>query len=125
MTMEHVTGIGGLFFRAQNPETLSAWYEEMLGISRAPRDHNTAPWIQQSGATVFAPFPSNTEYFGNPSQGWMINFRVANLDRMITQLRAKGIEVTLDPEISPNGRFARLNDLEGNPIELWEPKANS
>ena len=56
---------------------------------------------------------------------WMINFRVANLDRMITQLRAKGIEVTLDPEIYPNGRFARLNDPEGNPIELWEPKADS
>jgi glyoxylase I family protein len=55
----------------------------------------------------------------------MINFRVANLDRMITQLRAKGIEVTLDPKIYPNGRFARLNDPEGNPIELWEPKADS
>jgi glyoxylase I family protein len=53
----------------------------------------------------------------------MINFRVANLDRMITRLRAKGIEVTLNPEVYPNGRFARLNDPEGNPIELWEPKA--
>src|SRR4029077_17833047 len=62
------------------------------------------PWIQQAGATVFAPFPSDTEYFGNPNQAWMINFRVANLDRMIAQLRAKGIEVTLDPEIYPNGR---------------------
>jgi predicted enzyme related to lactoylglutathione lyase len=118
--MEHVTGIGGVFFRAKNPETLSAWYEEMFGISRAPRDYNTAPWIQQAGATVFAPFPSDTEYFGNPGQAWMINFRVANLDRMITQLRAKGIEVTLDPEIYPNGRFALLSDPEGNPIELWE-----
>jgi len=104
--MEHVTGIGGVFFRAKNPEILSAWYEEMFGISRAPRDYNTAPWIQQAGATVFAPFPSDTEYFGNPGQAWMINFRVANLDRMITQLRANGIEVTLDPEIYPNGRFA-------------------
>jgi len=55
----------------------------------------------------------------------MINFRVANLDRMIAQLRARGIEVTLDPEIYPNGRFARLSDPEGNPIELWEPKAGS
>ena len=123
--MEHVTGIGGVFFRAKNPETLSAWYEEMFGISRAPRDYNTAPWIQQAGATVFAPFPSDTEYFGNPGQAWMINFRVANLDRMITRLRAKGIEVTLDPEIYPNGRFARLNDPEGNPIELWEPKVSA
>ena len=53
----------------------------------------------------------------------MINFRVANLDRMITQLRAKGIEVKLDPEIYPNGRFARLKDPEGNSIELWEPQS--
>ena len=68
----------------------------------------------------FAPFPSDTDYFGNPSQAWMINFRVANLDRMVAQLRAKGIEVTLDPEIYPNGRFARLSDPEGNPIEFWE-----
>jgi predicted enzyme related to lactoylglutathione lyase len=53
------------------------------------------------------------------------NFRVANLDRMIAQLRAKGVAVALDPEIYANGRFARLSDLEGNPIELWEPKADS
>jgi glyoxylase I family protein len=97
----------------------------MFGISRAPRDYNTAPWMQQAGATVFAPFPSNTAYFGNPSQAWMINFRVANLDRMIAQLRARGIDVALDPEIYPNGRFARLSDPEGNPIELWEPKVSA
>jgi len=110
ITMEHVTGIGGVFFRAKNPETLSAWSEDTFGVSRTPRDYNTAPSIQQAGATVFAPFPSDTDYFGNPSQEWMINFRVANLDRMMAQLRAKGIEATLDPEIYPNGRFARLND---------------
>ena len=81
--------------------------------------------MQQAGATVFAPFPRDTDYFGNPSQAWMINFRVANLDRMIAQLRAKGIAVALDPEIYPNGRFARLSDPEGNPIELWEPEADS
>ena len=120
--MERVTGIGGVFFRAKDPETLSAWYDDTFGVSRAPRDYSTAPWMQQAGATVFAPFPSETDYFGNPSQAWMINFRVANLDRMIAQLRAKGIEVALDPEIYPNGRFARLSDPEGNPIELWEPK---
>ena len=108
-----------------DPETLSAWYEDTFGVSRAPRDYSAAPWKQQAGATVFAPFPSDTDYFGNSSQAWMINFRVANLDRMIAQLRARGIEVTLDPEIYPNGRFARLSDPEGNPIELWEPKAGS
>src|SRR6266481_7293729 len=109
--MEQVTGIGGVFFRTKNPETLPAWYEEMFGISRAPRYYNPAPWMQQAGVTVFAPFPSNTDYFGNPSQAWMINFRVANLDRMIAQLRSRGIEVA----VYPNGRVARLNDPEGNP----------
>jgi glyoxylase I family protein len=90
-----------------------------------PRDYTTAPWTQQAGATVFAPFPSDTNYFGNTSQAWMINFRVANLDRMIAQLRARGIELTLDPEVYLNGRFARLSDPERNPIELWEPKDDS
>jgi len=74
-----------------------------------------------AGQTVFAPFPIDTDYFGNP-QAWMINFRVVNLDRMIAQLQAKGVEVKVDPESYPNGRFARLHDPEGNPIELWEPK---
>ena len=123
--MERVTGIGGVFFRAKDPEGLSTWYEDTFGISRAPRDYSMAPWMQQAGATVFTPFPSDTDYFGNPSQAWMINLRVAKLDRMIAQLRAKGIAVTLDPETYPNGRFARLSDPEGNPIELWEPEADS
>ena len=122
--MERVTGIGGVFFRAKDLDTLSAWYEDTFGISGAPRGYSAAPWMQQAGATVFAPFPSDTDYFGNPSQAWMINFRVANLDRMIAQLRAKEIEVTVDSEIYPNGRFARLSDPEGNPIELWEPKVD-
>ena len=61
--------------------------------------------MQQAWATVFAPFPSDTDYFGNPSQAWMISFLVANLDRMIAQLRAKGIAVALDLEIYPNGRL--------------------
>ena len=52
----------------------------------------------------------------------MINFRVVNLDRIIAQLQAKGVEVKVDPESYPNGRFARLHDPEGNPIELWKPK---
>ncbi|PYK58737.1 MAG: glyoxalase [Verrucomicrobia bacterium] len=106
--------MGGVFFRARDPDTLSAWYNDMFGVSRVPRDYSTAPWMQQAGATVFAPFPSDTDYFGNPGRAWMINFRVAILDRMVAQLRAKGIEVTVDPEIYPNGRFVRLSDSDGN-----------
>jgi predicted enzyme related to lactoylglutathione lyase len=52
---------------------------------------------------------------------WMINFRVRDLEKLTNQLRAEGIEVDLDPEVYPNGRFARLSDPEGNPIQLWQP----
>lgn len=119
---ETVTGIGGLFFRAENPGALAEWYEEHLGVSLVPTNYKQKPWTQESGPTVFAPFDEGTEYFGNPLKVWMVNFRVRNLDVMVTQLRAAGIEVEVDPQQYPNGRFARLYDPEGNPIELWEPK---
>ena len=66
-------------------------------------------------------FPGDTAYFGRPEQSWMINFRVRSLDAMVAQLRAAGLDVTVDPESYPNGRCARLYDPEGNPVELWEP----
>ena len=122
---EKVSGIGGLFFRAEDPGALAKWYEEYLGISLTPTSYDTQPWQQQAGPTVFAPFHEKTDYFGNPEKRWMVNFRVNNLDAMVKQLRAADIEVKVDPELYPNGRFARLYDPEGNPIELWEPKSPS
>ena len=119
--MQQVTGIGGVFFRAKDPDALAQWYHEHLGIDPVPTDYGARPWAQESGPTAFAPFPRDTTHFGNASQSWMINFRVRDLDAMITQLRRANIEVTPDPETYPNGRFARLHDPEGNPIELWEP----
>ncbi len=119
--MEKVTGIGGLFFRARDPAALAAWYEEHLGVSRVPTDYDTPPWMQDAGPTVFAPFSENTDYFGRPEQAWMVNFRVDDLDAMAAQLEAAGIKVERDLEEYPNGRFARVYDPEGNPIELWEP----
>jgi glyoxylase I family protein len=86
-----------------------------------PENYDDPPWQQQAGPTALAPFPENTKYFGDGGRQWMVNFRVANLDAMMAQLRAAGISVELDPEAYPNGRFARLYDPEGNPIELWEP----
>jgi catechol 2,3-dioxygenase-like lactoylglutathione lyase family enzyme len=120
--MQHVTGIGGLFFRAKDPTVLGQWYQENLGIDPVPSDYDHKPWSQEAGPTAFAPFPQDSEYFGNAGKNWMINFRVKNLEAMVEQLRAAGIDVSLDPETYPNGRFARLHDPEGNPIELWEPK---
>jgi glyoxylase I family protein len=120
--MERVTGVGGIFFRSKDPSTLGQWYKEQLGIDPVPGDHSQKPWSQEAGPTVFAPFPHDTEYFGDAGKQWMLNLRVQNLDAMVMQLQASKIEVTVDPEIYPNGRFARLHDPEGNPIELWEPK---
>lgn len=120
--MEKVTGIGGVFFKAQDSEALSEWYEKNLGVSPVPKNYDQAPWAQQSGPTVFAPFEMETDYFGSESQKWMINFRVNDLSALVSQLRDAGIEVVVDSEDYPNGKFARLHDPEGNPIELWEPK---
>ena len=119
--MHRVTGIGGLFFRAKNPEAMAQWYEEHLGIDLVPSDYSQKPWSQEAGPTAFAPFPADSEYFGDAAKQWMVNFRVSELDGMVGQLRAAGITVTVDQEKYPNGRFARLHDPEGNPIELWEP----
>ena len=119
---QKVTGIGGLFFRADDPAKLAQWYADHLGIDPVPTTYETQPWQQQAGGTVFAPFAKANTYFGDASKQWMINFRVDNLDAMVQQLRGAGIEVTVDPELYPNGRFARLTDPEGNPIQLWEPK---
>ena len=119
--MQQVTGIGGLFFRAKNPTAVAEWYKENLGVELMPADYTQKPWSQAAGPTVFAPFPQDSDYFGDAARQWMINFRVSNLDAMVEQLRGAGVDVTVDPERYPNGRFARLCDLEGNPIELWEP----
>jgi len=118
---ERVSGIGGLFFRSHNPRELADWYQQNLGVDPVPTDYKQHGWEQAAGPTAFAPFPNNSGYFGNPQQAWMINFRVRNLDAMVAQLRASDIAVKVDTESYPNGRFARLHDPEGNPIELWEP----
>lgn len=116
----HVTGIGGLFFRGANPGELAAWYEKHFQINPPPQNYDQTPWRQDEGYTVFGAFEQDTEYFGNAAKQWMINFRVRDLDGLVRALRDEGIEVS-DPESHQEGRFARLVDPEGNPIELWEP----
>lgn len=119
--MEKVSGIGGIFFRAEKPTMLAEWYEQNLGVSRVPQTYDQLPWVQEAGPTVLAPFEENTDYFGRAGQSWMINFRVKDLQAIVDQLRAAGIDVTMDDKENPIGKFARLADPEGNPIELWEP----
>ena len=118
---QRVAGIGGVFFRARDPERLARFYEEYLGMPGPPGNWGDPVWEQRAGPTVFAPFAEDTEYFGRPEQRWMLNLRVDDLDAFVAQLRSEDVEVEVDPEEYPNGRFARLHDPEGNPIELWEP----
>jgi len=119
--MERVEGIGGFFFRAKDPKKLAVWYEANLGVTGVPTSYDTKPWRTTAGTTAFAPFKEDTSYFGDRRLQWMINFRVRDLDKMAAQLRGRGIAVEVDSEVYPNGRFARLSDPEGNPIQLWQP----
>ncbi|MEM0984952.1 MAG: VOC family protein [Pseudomonadota bacterium] len=122
-TKGRVTGIGGIFFRSRDPAALAEWYQTMLGVPAAPKTYEEAPWRTEGGTTVFAPFPMDTAYFGDPSTGWMINFRVDDLGAVVDRLRSTGqtVEYEGDGQPFPNGRFAKLHDPEGNAIQLWEP----
>jgi len=113
-----VTGIGGVFFRARDPEALSAWYRTHFGITT----YDEAVWQQQAGPTVFMPFAADTDYFAADKQ-FMINLRVDDLDTLLADLRRAGVEVVTDPswDSPETGRFARVHDPEKNAIELWEP----
>ena len=119
--MGRVTGIGGFFFRARDPEALAIWYEERLGVKPSPRTYGEEPWRQDEGVTVFAPFPLDSDMIGPPAHTWMINFRVDDLDAVVEQLRSAGETVDVDPERYPMGRFAEVRDPEGNGIQLWQP----
>ena len=113
-----VTGVGGIFFRAKDPQALAAWYAEHLGVGGG--EYGT--WDQEAGQTLFTPFDANTDYFPSEKQ-WMLNFRVKGLDALKASLESKGIEVITNPEWDAPGvgRFARITDPEGNQLELWEP----
>jgi predicted enzyme related to lactoylglutathione lyase len=116
--MERVLGIGGYFVRAADPAALHEWYRECLGLDT---DENGL-WRQDGGMTVFATFESDTDYFGSRSQPTMLNFRVRDLDAMLSQLRAKGAAVADDvQEMEGVGRFGWVTDPEGTRIELWQP----
>lgn len=121
MLVQKVLGMGGFFFRSKTPRILKQWYQDHLGVTLGAETYEELGWRQQGGITVFEPFSEDTSYFGDPAQSWMLNFRVADLDAMVAQLREAGIEVDQDGTSYPNGFFARLADPEGNPIQLWQP----
>jgi len=129
--MQKVTGIGGVFFKAKDPEATSRWYADNLGIPvQAWGDcrgatfewrHKEAP--DRPGVTVWSIFPESTDYFGQDGPHLMINYRVEDLDAMLAQLREAGAEPVGEIVEEFNGRFGWVRDPDGRRIELWEPAA--
>jgi len=122
---EQVTGIGGVFFKAKDPKGITAWYRTNLGV-QSQGGYADFTWRdkdrpEEIGHTAWRIFPTNTTYFGQSSSPLMINYRVANLDRMLEQLRRNGVEIE-KVENYDYGRWAWITDPEGNRLELWEPK---
>ena len=124
-----VLGIGGFFFRAADPDALTAWYRDHLGVGNGCSAEGAGEpeewsWQVRGGPLVFAPFQADTDYLPTGKQ-WMLNLRVAGLDALLDRLRAANIAIITDPAWnSPEiGHFARIHDPEGNAIELWEPPA--
>ena len=132
LPVERVTGIGGVFFKAKDPKALTRWYRENLGVNVGVDVRSADPafeWRErddpsQLASTIWAIFPDTTTYFLPSTAPFMLNYRVRSLDRMIAQLRVRGIQV--EPRITEEaaGRFAWVMDPEGNRIELWEPRPN-
>ena len=123
--MARVTGIGGVFLRARDPKTLTAWYVKYLGLPAGPYG-TTFQWTDEvpagTGMTTWNAFPADTDYFGEPrTQAVMINYRVDDLDGLLADLAAAGIALDPKREDASYGRFAWINDPEGNRIELWQP----
>jgi predicted enzyme related to lactoylglutathione lyase len=124
--MKRVTGIGGIFFKSNDPQRLRDWYREHLGIESEGDSGASFHWREaddpeQKGLTVWSAFPAETSYFDPSKAPFMINYRVADLDWLLQQLRAEGVEVDPRVEEYEYGRFAWVMDPEGNRIELWEP----
>jgi predicted enzyme related to lactoylglutathione lyase len=123
--MKKVTGIGGIFFKAKDPDKLREWYRQHLGIESESWGfafHWADDPQQDGGTTAWSIFPDTTKYFEPSTQPFMINFRVANLQELVTELRSAGVDVPKVDE-SEFGKFSWVMDPEGNRIELWEPPA--
>lgn len=115
--MAKITGLGGLFFRAQDPDKLSKWYQENLGVVS---DANGMPWQQEAGMTILSTFSKDNDYFPS-AQAVMFNFRVDDLDTFLEELKSKNVKIDDKRQNESYGKFAWIYDLEGNKIELWQP----
>jgi len=126
--MNRVTGIGGVFFKAKDPNALSAWYKKHLGIPVQDWGGAAFHWKEPSnpdgvGTTAWSLFPADTGHFAPSAASFMINYRVEDLLALLTVLRAEGVQVDENVDESEYGKFGWVFDPEGNKVELWEPPA--
>ncbi|HZS08670.1 MAG TPA: VOC family protein [Blastocatellia bacterium] len=124
--MKKVTGIGGIFFKCEDPDKLRAWYQEHLGVTPEEYGGVHFNWREMEnpdrvGLTVWSLFRASTNYFDPSTKPFMINYRVENLDALLEELRKEGVWIDEKREDGEFGRFAWVMDPEGNRIELWEP----
>lgn len=120
-----VTGIGGVFFKSENPDALKAWYQKHLGL-KTDKWGTNFEWRQgddpsKYGFTQWSPFKSTTSYFAPSEKDFMINYRVTDLTALVAQLETADVVITDTIESYEYGKFVHIMDLEGNKIELWEP----
>lgn len=122
--MAKAIGVGGVFLKARDPKVLMEWYATHLGIGEGGGSL-VFDGPESMGMTVFAHFPADTAYFGAGPQTCMLNFRVDDLEALLTQLSAAGIRIDPKREDHSYGRFAWIWDPEGNRVELWQPAAEA
>ena len=120
-----VTGIGGVFFKCQNPGNMKDWYSKNLGLVTdeygSPFEFRNANNPDEINYLQWTPFPNDTKYFEPSKKEFMINYRVENLDELVTELKKDGVEILDNIEEFEYGKFVHILDPEGNKIELWEP----
>lgn len=125
MSEKKVTGVGGIFFKCQDPEKVKAWYRENLGFNTdqygALFEFRDTDKPEQKNYLQWSPFKENTTYFEPSQKEFMINFRVANLESLVEQLRQDGVHILDEIETYDYGKFVHIMDVEGHKIELWEP----
>jgi predicted enzyme related to lactoylglutathione lyase len=123
--MKKVTGIGGIFFKCNNPKKMMEWYKTHLGIDTndygASFEWRDSEDSNKKGSTQWSPFAETTKYFEPSTAAFMINYRVHNLEALVEQLKKEGVSVLDNIETFDYGKFVHIMDAEGNKIELWEP----
>lgn len=123
--MKKVTGIGGIFFKCKDPKKMTEWYKTHLGLDTnewgATFEWKEASDSTKNGSTQWSPFAETTKYFEPSAKDFMINYRVADLEALVEELKKEGITVVDKIETYDYGKFVHIIDMEGNKIQLWEP----